>query len=116
MRTVPTRNIASMVKAVLAACVLSACPGIGAQQAPPATPVPDGTDAIVAEGTSAPTTTATGPKDKPVSVADFHGKLLVLYFYPTDFAAGATAEAEEFRDDFAKYKKLGAVIVGVSTD
>lgn len=99
-----------------ALATLTACPGVGGQSPPPAAPLPDTTAAVLGEGTAAPAASALGPKDKPVSIADFRGKILVLYFYPTDFATGATAEAEEFRDDYAKYKKLGAAIVGVSTD
>ena len=40
----------------------------------------------------------------------------MVYFYPLDYAAGASAEAEEFGADYPKYRKLGASIVGISTD
>jgi peroxiredoxin Q/BCP len=51
-----------------------------------------------------------------VSLADFHGKQVVLYFYPRDDTPGCTKEACAFRDSFADFKKKGAVVLGVSTD
>ena len=47
---------------------------------------------------------------------DFTGKWLVLYFYPKNKTPGCTVEAQNFTDDYAKYQKLGADIVGVSYD
>ena len=51
-----------------------------------------------------------------VSLADFKGKNVVLYFYPRDDTPGCTKEACAFRDHFADFKKRGAVVLGVSTD
>ena len=48
--------------------------------------------------------------------ADFHGRWLVLYFYPKDFTPGCTTEVCTFRDDIAKLRKAGADVVGVSLD
>lgn len=48
--------------------------------------------------------------------ADFHGRWLVLYFYPKDFTSGCTTEVCTFRDDIAKLRKAGAEVVGVSLD
>lgn len=48
--------------------------------------------------------------------ADFHGRWLVLYFYPKDFTPGCTTEVCTFRDDIAKLRKAGAEVVGVSLD
>lgn len=45
---------------------------------------------------------------------DYRGKKVVLYFYPADDTPGCTAEACNFRDDYLKYKAVGAVILGVS--
>jgi peroxiredoxin Q/BCP len=53
---------------------------------------------------------------KPVKLADFSGKYLVLYFYPKDDTPGCTTEACSFRDANADISKLGAVILGVSKD
>lgn len=51
-----------------------------------------------------------------LSLKDFEGKILVLYFYPKDNTSGCTAEAEGFRDLYDEFKKLGAEIVGISKD
>ena len=49
-------------------------------------------------------------------LADFRGRPVVLYFYPKDDTPGCTREACAFRDRQAELKKLGAVVLGVSTD
>jgi peroxiredoxin Q/BCP len=51
-----------------------------------------------------------------ISLADYLGKNVILYFYPKDDTPGCTKEACAFRDGFAEFKKRGAVILGVSTD
>ena len=51
-----------------------------------------------------------------VSLADFKGKNVVLYFYPRDDTPGCTKEACAFRDHFAEFQKRGTVVLGVSTD
>ena len=51
-----------------------------------------------------------------VSLRDFVGKPLVLYFYPMDDTPGCTAQACSFRDQFATFEDHGAVVVGVSKD
>src|ERR1035438_7921358 len=51
-----------------------------------------------------------------ISLADLQGKNVILYFYPRDDTPGCTKEACAFRDQFAAFKKKGAVILGVSTD
>ncbi len=51
-----------------------------------------------------------------ISLADYKGKNVVLYFYPRDDTPGCTKEACAFRDHFADFKKAGAVVLGVSTD
>jgi len=50
------------------------------------------------------------------SLADAKGKTLVLYFYPKDATSGCTVEAQEFRDHADKFRKAGAIILGVSRD
>ena len=55
----------------------------------------------------------------PVSLSDFHGKTVVLFFYPKADTPGCTIEACEFRDTFPKFQKLqdqGVVILGISRD
>jgi len=55
----------------------------------------------------------------PVSLSDYKGKTVVLFFYPKADTPGCTVEACEFRDNFPKFKKLqdsGVVILGISRD
>ena len=65
-------------------------------------------------GTAAPDFTLNSQEGKPVSLHDFKGKWVVLYFYPKDFTTGCTVEAHNFQRDLSQYEKLHAVIVGVS--
>jgi peroxiredoxin Q/BCP len=51
-----------------------------------------------------------------VSLKDFKGKWVVLYFYPKDFTSGCTMEAHNFQRDLSKYNEVDAVILGVSVD
>jgi peroxiredoxin Q/BCP len=67
-----------------------------------------------AVGTSAPDFTLNSQESKPVSLHDFKGKWVVLYFYPKDFTSGCTLEAHNFQRDLAQYEQKHAVIVGVS--
>lgn len=57
---------------------------------------------------------ATG--DKRVKIRDLRGKPVVLYFYPRDNTPGCTSEAQDFRDLHAKFRRAGAVVLGVSRD
>jgi peroxiredoxin Q/BCP len=70
----------------------------------------------IQEGKAAPDFTLTDQNGKSVSLADFAGKHLILYFYPKDDTPGCTKEACGFRDDWSEIKKLGAIVVGVSAD
>jgi len=65
-------------------------------------------------GSAAPDFTLNSQEGKPVSLHDFKGKWVVLYFYPKDFTSGCTVEAHNFQRDLAQYEKRNAVIVGVS--
>jgi peroxiredoxin Q/BCP len=65
-------------------------------------------------GTAAPDFTLNSQESKPVSLHDFKGKWVVLYFYPKDFTSGCTVEAHNFQRDLALYEQKHAVIVGVS--
>jgi len=57
---------------------------------------------------------ATG--DQNLSLSDFSGRSLVIYFYPKDNTSGCTREGEDFRDLYEQFVKAGAGIVGVSRD
>jgi len=67
-----------------------------------------------AVGSPAPDFTLNSQESKPVSLHDFKGKWVVLYFYPKDFTSGCTVEAHNFQRDLALYEQKHAVIVGVS--
>src|SRR5437867_11962761 len=68
------------------------------------------------EGDKAPDFTAATNGGGQVSLSGFRGKNVILYFYPRDDTPGCTKEACAFRDDFAKFKKQGVVVLGVSVD
>jgi len=57
---------------------------------------------------------ATGEQE--IGLADLAGQYVVLYFYPKDSTPGCTREAQDFRDQLAKFKRQGAVVLGVSRD
>lgn len=67
-------------------------------------------------GTAAPDFTLSSQEGTPVSLHDYRGKWVVLYFYPKDNTSGCTIEAHNFQRDIAKYEQRHAVIVGVSVD
>lgn len=68
------------------------------------------------EGDDAPEFAAATNDGGHVSLSDFRGKHVILYFYPRDDTPGCTKEACGFRDEFAAFEKRGAVLLGVSTD
>jgi len=65
-------------------------------------------------GTPAPDFTLKSQEDQPVSLHDFKGRWVVLYFYPKDMTSGCTVEAHNFQRDLPKYDARNAVILGVS--
>src|SRR5438552_17913474 len=67
-------------------------------------------------GKPAPDFSLTTSDGSQVSLKDYRGKWVVLYFYPKDFTSGCTMEARNFQRDLAKYEQTGAVILGVSVD
>ena len=71
---------------------------------------------LPAVGAAAPAFKLTTNEGKQVSLNDFKGKWVVLYFYPKDFTQGCTIEARNFQRDIAKYEAVNAVILGVSVD
>ena len=71
---------------------------------------------LPAVGAAAPGFNLTTNEGKQVSLNDFKGKWVVLYFYPKDFTSGCTLEARNFQKDLAKYDAANAVILGVSVD
>jgi peroxiredoxin Q/BCP len=71
---------------------------------------------VPAEGSMAPDFTLPSQEGKSISLHDFKGKWVVLYFYPKDMTPGCTIEAHNFQRDQAQYDKLNAAVVGVSAD
>ena len=67
-------------------------------------------------GDKAPYFKGVDQDDNPISLDDFKGKKLVLYFYPKDDTPGCTKEACSLRDNYRKFEKLGYSILGVSPD
>lgn len=64
----------------------------------------------------APEFTLLNEKGEPVSLSDFLGRKVVLYFYPKDMTPGCTTQACDFRDYHESFSELNAVILGVSPD
>src|SRR5579863_202293 len=71
---------------------------------------------VPAEGSKAPDFTLQSQEGKTVSLKDFKGQWVVLYFYPKDMTQGCTIEAHNFQRDQAQYTAKKAAIVGVSAD
>jgi len=70
----------------------------------------------IVEGKAAPAFTLEDADGQKVSLKDFKGKKVILYFYPKDDTPGCTKEACGFRDDWAQIQAAGATVIGVSPD
>ncbi len=71
---------------------------------------------MLKEGDKAPAFRLKADDGRELSLKDFKGKRVVLYFYPKDMTPGCTQEACDFRDGAAKFKKGKAVVLGISRD
>ena len=71
---------------------------------------------LVSEGDQAPDFSLQADDGREVSLTDYRGKKVVLYFYPKDGTPGCTREAIEFRDMAREFEKEDAVILGISKD
>lgn len=71
---------------------------------------------MLKEGDKAPAFTLTDESGAEVSLSDFAGKKLVVYFYPKDDTPGCTKEACNFRDNYQQFIDKGAVVIGISAD
>ena len=71
---------------------------------------------MLKEGDKAPSFNMPTNKGENVSLSKLKGQKIVFYFYPRDDTPGCTKEACGFRDDLSKYKRAGAVVIGVSRD
>ena len=92
-----------VVVVVGALLVIAACSSVAASEIPQA-------------GQQAPDFKLPSQDGTPVSLQDFKGKWVVLYFYPKDGTHGCTIEAHNFERDIAKYEAANAVVLGVSLD
>ncbi|MFD1255178.1 thioredoxin-dependent thiol peroxidase [Mucilaginibacter terrae] len=72
--------------------------------------------ATLQQGDKAPEFIANDQNGNPVSLSNFKGKTVVLYFYPKDDTPGCTAEACDFRDNYQFLSSQGYEVIGVSTD
>ncbi|MSP07212.1 MAG: thioredoxin-dependent thiol peroxidase [Chitinophagaceae bacterium] len=72
--------------------------------------------AVIKEGAKAPQFKGVDQHGNTVSIADFKGKKLVLYFYPKDDTPGCTAQACNLRDNYKALLKKGLQVLGVSVD
>jgi peroxiredoxin Q/BCP len=68
------------------------------------------------EGDPAPDFTAPTQDGTEITLSEFRGRPVVLYFYPRDNTPGCTTEACDFRDHWSEIQDAGAVVIGVSTD
>jgi peroxiredoxin Q/BCP len=75
-----------------------------------------GVGEIPSAGQMAPTFTLPSQDNSRISLSDYKGKWVVLYFYPKDMTSGCTMEAHNFQRDLAKFESANAVILGVSVD
>jgi peroxiredoxin Q/BCP len=71
---------------------------------------------VVTEGESAPDFTLPSDTGEPVTLSEFRGKPVVLYFYPKDNTSGCTTQACGIRDAWSEFEAAGAVVLGVSPD
>lgn len=71
---------------------------------------------LPAAGAKAPDFTLNSQEGTPISLKDYRGKWVVLYFYPKDMTQGCTIEAHNFQRDLPQYQQKNAVVLGVSVD
>ena len=71
---------------------------------------------MLLEGTKAPAFTLPDQNGDPVSLSDFAGKKVVLYFYPRDNTPGCTRQACAFAETWEEFEKQNVVVIGISKD
>lgn len=71
---------------------------------------------MLEEGEKVPSFELHDANGETVKSSEFKGKKFVVYFYPRDFTPGCTIEADEFSKEYKKFQKIGATIIGISTD
>ncbi|MGB9793426.1 thioredoxin-dependent thiol peroxidase [Caldisericum exile] len=71
---------------------------------------------MVEEGKIAPDFELKDAEGNLVTLSDFRGKIVILYFYPKALTSGCTKEAQDFRDHYEEIKKLNGEVIGISGD
>lgn len=71
---------------------------------------------MIKVGDSVPELSLKVTDGETTSLTDYHGEIIVLYFYPRDNTPGCTTQACAFRDNYDEFKQLNATIIGVSPD
>tara|TARA_Y100001970_G_scaffold292302_1_gene433031 strand:+ start:3249 stop:3704 length:456 start_codon:yes stop_codon:yes gene_type:complete len=71
---------------------------------------------MLAEGSNAPQFTLDDQDGKPVSLSDYKGKKVLLWFYPKASTPGCTIEGQQFRDEFKNFQEKNTIILGMSAD
>ncbi len=71
---------------------------------------------LLSVGSDAPNIEAVAHSGEQVKLADYRGKVVIVYFYPKDDTPGCTVEAKGIRDDWSRFKSAEAIVLGVSTD
>ncbi len=102
------KNPVLFAVALAAAAALSVVPATAQDAATPA--------AMPAVGQTAPAFTLPSQDGTPISLDQYHGKWVVLYFYPRDMTTGCTIEAHNFQNAQSQFDAKNAVILGVSVD
>lgn len=99
------RQLLSVCLALVCVCFLwvPSAHALGGEQPPVNQPAPD-------------FTLPSNRDDGKISLSDYRGQWVVLYFYPKDFTTGCTIEAKQFQRDLPKYQARNAQIIGVSGD
>ena len=114
MSSLVSQRIVGVIAASLFAAVSANAQAPASTAAPAGPPAPEvGQPAPSFSGRVAD---ASGVKEKPVSLADYKGKVVVLAFYPGDRTSGCTAELTKFRDEYPTMFGDGVVVLGVSVD
>lgn len=116
MATKPTTKKAAKPKEPAKTAAKAPVTAKPAAKKPAPGPAPAAALVVLNEGDSAPNFTLPGAGGKTVSLADFAGKKLVLYFYPKDDTSGCTKESVEFNALREKFAKAKTVVVGMSPD
>ena len=71
---------------------------------------------MLTEGSNAPQFTLDDQDGKPVSLSDYKGKKVLLWFYPKASTPGCTIEGKQFRDEFKNFQEKNTIILGMSAD